>query len=267
MVAHFSDIPSNSIDDKIVIITGANRGIGFELARTLSQNGATVIIGCRNKVLGQEAQNKIGGHCKYLHLDLTKFQSIINFCEIVGSNYPRVDVLVNNAGVWPGGLLTELPDETWDLALDVNLTAPFVLMRALAPAMAEAGGGAIVNVASRNAFRSSVKLSAYDASKAGLVALTRTAAGELAGMNIRVNAVCPGVISTPGDTSIEEPKFKAAYSQLIPMDRYGRPDEIAGVISFLASKDASFMTGQALIVDGGQIACQDNGRFREIPGL
>ena len=107
----------------------------------------------------------------------------------------------------------------------------------------------------------------YDASKAGVVALTRTAAGELAPDNIRVNAIAPGVISTPGDTSVEEPLFKAAYRRQIPMDRYGTPDEIASVVSFLASDDASFMTGQTLIVDGGQIACQDNRRYMEIPGL
>jgi NAD(P)-dependent dehydrogenase (short-subunit alcohol dehydrogenase family) len=252
----------------LALVTGAGQGIGEATARRLVQDGYRVAAVDRDSgALDRLCSGKTDGSIFPVILDLAQRDHIKLAMQDLLRDQGPVTVLVNNAGVWPGGLLTELPDETWDLALDVNLTAPFVLMRALAPAMAEAGGGAIVNVASRNAFRSSVKLSAYDASKAGLVALTRTAAGELAGMNIRVNAVCPGVISTPGDTSIEEPKFKAAYSQLIPMDRYGRPDEIAGVISFLASKDASFMTGQALIVDGGQIACQDNGRFMEIPGL
>ena len=130
--------------------------------------------------------------------------------------------------------------------------------------MAEAGGGGIVNIASRNAFRSSTNNAAYDASKAGLVALTRTAADELAKHNIRVNAVCPGVVATAGDPSIAEQPFYDAYRKQIPMNRYGRCEEIAGVVSFLLSDDASFITGQSVIADGGQIACQDNERYMDI---
>ena len=200
-------------------------------------------------------------------LDLTQTDQIKPLVDRLVDEHGPIRVLVNNAGVWPGGPITELSDATWQLVLAVNLTAPFAMIRAVAPHMAANGGGAIANVASRNAFRSSVNGAAYDASKAGIVALTRTAAGELAKDNIRVNAVAPGVISTPGDTSIEEPLFKAAYTRQIPMNRYGTPDEIAGVIRFLVSDDASFVTGQTIIVDGGQIACQDNQRYMEIPGL
>jgi NAD(P)-dependent dehydrogenase (short-subunit alcohol dehydrogenase family) len=133
--------------------------------------------------------------------------------------------------------------------------------------MAAAGGGAIVSTASRNAHRSSVNNAAYDASKAALVALTRTAAGEFARHKIRVNTISPGVISTPGTAEIEDPSFKGPYLKQIPMDRYGTPRDIASVYAFLFSADASFITGQDIIVDGGQIACQDNGRFMEIPGM
>ena len=125
----------------------------------------------------------------------------------------------------------------------------------------------MVCVASRNAYRSSTNNAAYDASKAALVGLMRTAAGEFARPGIRVNAVSPGVISTPATPEVEEPLFKAAYLKQIPLDRYGTAADIAAVIAFLLSDEAAFLTGQDVIVDGGQIACQDNGRFMEIPGL
>jgi NAD(P)-dependent dehydrogenase (short-subunit alcohol dehydrogenase family) len=200
--------------------------------------------------------------------DLSRWREVPPLCQRLRADHGPVTRLVNNAGVWPGAPLAEMSDDVWQLNFDVNVSAPFALIRALSLAMGDAGGGAIVNVASRNAFRSSVNNSAYDASKAALIALTRTAAGELARCNIQVNAVCPGVIATPGDAAtIDDQLFKAAYTKLIPMDRYGTPEEIAAVIAFLLSDDASFLTGQAIIVDGGQIACQDNERFMQIPGL
>ena len=208
-MAHFSDIPSNSIDDKIVIITGANRGIGFELARTLSQNGATVIIGCRNKVLGQEAQNKIGGHCKYLHLDLTKFQSITNFCEIVGSNYPRVDVLVNNAGVMcPPFTRTS---EGLELTFAVNVIGYFLLANNLIPLMKSVKSSRIVNISSIANYRvrtidweninskSTYKgIDSYSLSNLFRIMFTIELEQRLRGDGYETTAVCchPGVILT-----------------------------------------------------------------------
>jgi NAD(P)-dependent dehydrogenase (short-subunit alcohol dehydrogenase family) len=150
----------------------------------------------------------------------------------------------------------------------INLTAPFALIRALIPVMTSAGGGRIVNVASRNALRSTNNVAAYNASKAGLLSLTQTAAGELAKHGIRVNSVCPGVINTPMTRDwVDDTVFYSAYIRQIPMGRFGKPEEIASIISFLLSDDAEFITGQTIIADGGQIACQDNERFMEALSL
>jgi len=248
----------------LALVTGAARGIGKATVQRLAADGMRVIaLDCASPPT-EPGSGDLIIPCR---CDLANTSALPALVDALVAEHGPITALVNNAGVWPGGSIVDLPDPVWQENLSVNLTAPFVLMRSLAPVMAGAGGGAIVNVASRNAFRSSTNNAAYDASKAALVALTRTAAGEFARLGIRVNAVCPGVIATPGDTSIEDGLFKAAYTKLIPMDRYGRAEEIASVISFFLSEDASFVTGQALIVDGGQIACQDNERFMQIPGL
>ncbi|MCC6241177.1 MAG: SDR family oxidoreductase [Phycisphaerales bacterium] len=252
-----------------VLVTGAASGIGKATALHILNQGRPVIALDRSREgLDKLAQQSSGKPLTTVTCDLAQTRELANLADTLLNQHGPITALVNVAGAWPGSLLTQMSDDIWNLNFAVNVTAPFVLIRALAPAMAHTGGGAIVNISSRNAFRSSVGNAAYDASKAALVALTRTAAGELARHHIRINAICPGVIATPGDaTTVEDPLFKAAYTKLIPMDRYGQPEEIVGVITFLLSNEASFMTGQALIVDGGQMACQDNQRFMQIPGL
>ncbi len=259
----------SDLAQRTALVTGAASGIGKATAIRLLEEGMRVIALDRSverlAALGEEMK---GRSLSTVECDLSQADRLAGLIDDIVQKHGPVTALANVAGVWPGGPLARLSDEAWHLNFAVNVTAPFVLIRSLAPVMAQAGGGGIVNVSSRNAFRSSVGMSGYDASKAALVALTRTAAGELARDNIRVNAICPGVIDTPGDSAtIDDKLFKAAYIKLIPMDRYGQPEEIASVICFLLSKDSSFITGQAIIVDGGQIACQDNGRFMEIPRL
>lgn len=256
-------------DKPLALVTGAAGGIGEATTARLIRDGNRVIALdlSADALDAMDRDMDHGGALITQACDLTKVEVLCRVLADLVEAHGPVTVLVNNAGVWPGARITELSDDIWQLNLAVNLTAPFVLIRELAPHMIDAGGGAIVNIASRNAFRSSTNNAGYDASKAGLVALTRTAAGELAKHDIRVNAVCPGVIATAADPGIHDELFKAAYTKLIPMDRYGDADEIAGVVAFLASSDASFMTGQAVTIDGGQIACQDNQRFMEITRL
>ena len=250
------------------LVTGAARGIGRTIVEQLLHDGRRVIgLDADGNGLARLQAELAGLPLEIQTFDLMLIGEIPGLVQNLSERRGPITALVNNAGIWPGGPIAEMSDATWNAVLAVNLSAPFALMREVAPAMAAAGGGAIVNIASRNAFRSSTNNAAYDASKAGLVALTRTAAGEFAGKGIRVNAVCPGVVDTPGETSLEDALFNAAYVKQIPMDRYGRPQEIAAVVAFLLGEAASYITGQALVVDGGQLACQDNQRFMEIPPM
>ncbi|MCI0335413.1 MAG: SDR family oxidoreductase, partial [Planctomycetes bacterium] len=200
--------------------------------------------------------------------DLNRTEDIADFVHEIVREHGPIKQLVNNAGTWDLKSIVELDEASWDSIFAVNVKAPFILIRELAPVISSTGGGAIVNIASRNAMRSSTKNAAYDASKAALLALTRTAAGELARYGIRVNAVCPGMIHTPpNDSLMTAGLFFDVYRRLIPMNRFGLPEEIAGVVAFLLSQDASFVTGESIIADGGQIACQDSDRLMEIPKL
>jgi NAD(P)-dependent dehydrogenase (short-subunit alcohol dehydrogenase family) len=257
-----------SAEQQWALVTGAARGIGRSIVERLMRDGRKVIgVDLDEEALGKLAAEYPGGKLAVCPFDLMNTGAIAATVRELAAEHGAISALVNNAGIWPGGPIAQMSDATWNAVLAVNLSAPFALIREVAPLIAAAGGGAVVNIASRNAFRSSTNNAAYDASKAGLVALTRTAAGEFAAAGIRVNAVCPGVVATPGETVLNDAHFNAAYIKQIPMDRYGRPEEVAATVSFLLGDDAAYITGQTIVVDGGHMACQDNQRFMEIPGL
>lgn len=245
---------------RIVVITGAASGIGRATALRFAQAGHVVIALDRSeqalKALSEESEVAATLHpCVF---DLADTSAITGLVGGLVQTHQRIDVLVNNAAVWSSQPLIDITDEAWELSLKINVTAPMALMRAAARHMIRNGGGSIVNIASRNAFVSSVENTAYDTSKAALVAMTRTAAGELAVHNIRVNAVCPGVIATPPNRElVDDDRFSSNYRRLIPMDRFGLAEEIANVVWFLAGDGASFVTGQTIVADGGQLACQN----------
>ncbi len=241
----------------LALVTGAASGIGRATALRLASEGMSVVALDRPG----EGLKTLAGEDGVIHacpFDLGRTGAIPGLVARLMRRHGAITVLVNNAGVWFSERLVEIQDRNWEMTLRVNVTAPMALMRAVAPGMIGSGGGCIVNVASRNGFVSSVENTAYDASKAALIAMTRTAAGELAQHHIRVNAVCPGVIDTPPNRElIENRRFNRSYRRLIPMDRFGLPEEIAGVVYFLTIKDAGFITGQTIVADGGQMACQD----------
>ena len=252
-------------EKSLALVTGAGGGIGAAIATRLVEDGMRVLALDRDeRSLALLADRDEMCAATF---DLADLKGTPGFLAELVREYGVPTRLALNAGVWPGAPIAEMSDEVWQINFAINVTSPFAFMRELAPQMARVGGGAIVCTASRNAYRSSVNNAAYDASKAALLGLMRTAAGEFAAAGIRVNAVSPGVVSTAATPEIEEPLFKAAYRKQIPMDRYGVPEDIAGVCAFLLSDDARFVTGQDVVVDGGQIACQDNGRFMQIPGL
>ena len=264
------DVDVSSSASFLALVTGAAGGLGVAITEKLLQNGYRVIALDQSDDSLAALRETVGDGCRLIPatFDLTNASELPGFVGGLVEEHGPITRLVNNAGTWARAPIETYPEEVWDKTFAVNVKAPFLLIKTLIPVMKAAGGGRIVNMSSRNAFTSTVNNSAYDATKAALLGLTRTAAGELAGHNIRVNAVCPGPIRTLSNKAIYQDKsFAEAYTKLIPMARYGEPKEVAEVVFFLLSDASGFVTGQTIVADGGQIACQDIARFKEIPRL
>lgn len=258
MTTASTDAPSAPL----TLVTGAAGAIGAAIVDRLVTAGHPVLA------LDRDAQALAGLVSRHpadavtdVAFDLADLEATPALLARVLEQHGPIRRLVLNAGVWPGAPIVDMTDAVWQLNFAINVTSPFLFLRHLVPPMARAGGGAIVCTASRNAHRSSTSNAAYDASKAALLGLVRTASGEFARDRIRINAVSPGVVSTPSTAEIETEPFRSTYLRQIPMNRYGAPDDIAGVCLFLLSDDAGYITGQDLIIDGGQIACQDSSRL------
>jgi 3-oxoacyl-[acyl-carrier protein] reductase len=243
---------------KRAIVTGAGRGIGKAIAAKFLDEEARLLV-CdlvperlERAVADLSARGEIHG----LAGDVTDRA----FCEaLVAEAQARLgglDVLVNNAGIAVAQPFLEHDPVAWDRTIAVNLTATFVLGQLAARAMvARGGGGAIVNMASTNGLMGERELAAYNASKAGVILLTKTMAIELAAHQIRVNCVAPGWIATELHEEVQlDPALVATYMEKIPLRRAGRPEEVANVFAFLASDEAGFVTGESVVVDGGQLA-------------
>ena len=238
---------------KVALITGAARGIGLATAkRFLAEGWAVALLDIEDTQLREAAASLADPvNVLTLHCDVSDAAAVNAAMARVNERFGRLDALVNNAGVAVFKPILETADDEWDRVLAVNLTGPFLCIKAAVPLMREHGGGAIVNITSISGLRASTLRVAYGTSKAGLAHLTKQAAVELASLGIRVNAVAPGPVDTAMAKAVHSPAIRADYHDAIPLNRYGLEEELAEAIFFLCSERSSYVTGQLLAVDGG----------------
>ncbi len=241
--------------DKVVLVTGAGRGIGRAIALAFAGQGARVAANDLTPVNLDHTIAAAGGRARAYLGDVSSKQAVQVMIEQIREDFGSIDVLVNNAGVEPHASLLELDEWDWSRTLAVNLTGPFLLMQSVGRVMVEQGGGVMVNMASiAGRAHGLAERSAYVASKSGLIGLTREAARELATYNIRVNAICPGVIETEMTAALRaDPTMMERWLADIPQGRLGTPEDVVGLVLFLCSAASGYITGQAINVDGGKV--------------
>jgi len=243
---------------KGVLVAGASRGIGQAAARRFLEEGCRMFICARGVAGVEEAVRELRalGRVEGAACDVSDSEDVERLVEAAERFLGGIDVLANNAGVaWQEPFL-DITLEHWDQVLDINLRGMFLVAQAVARRMVARGrGGAIVNMSSTNAFEGEAGYAHYNASKGAITMLTRTMATELGQRGIRVNALCPGKILTPLQGEAEDPEYTAWYErEKIPLGRSGTVEEVAAAYAFLASDEATFITGEMLVVDGGQLA-------------
>ncbi|UTR10539.1 glucose 1-dehydrogenase [Evansella sp. LMS18] len=244
------------LEGKVAVITGGASGIGEYTARAMVEEGAKVVVSDMNDDLGNtlvEDLNKNGQNAVYVHADVTSEADAEKMINTAVTEFGKIDILFNNAGIGALGASEDLPLEEWRKVIAVNLDGVFLTAKHAIKAMQKNGGGNIINNASILGHVGQAQTASYTAAKGGVVNMTRALAVEFAQQNIRVNAVCPGYIETPLLSQLDE-DMKNHLVSLHPIGRLGRPEEVAKAVVFLASDDASFVTGANLLVDGGYTA-------------
>ena len=239
------------LSGRSALVTGSTRGIGRAIAETLAASGANVAVVGRDRGRAEEAAATIE-RAKGFACDVSDPASLVGLVEDVEKTFGAVDILVNNAGITRDNLLMRLKDEDWDAVLDANLRGAFIAMRAASRGMMKRRWGRIVNIASVVGLIGNKGQANYAASKAGLIGLSKSVAKELASRNILANVVAPGFIDTDM-TAAMTPEARDALSKQIPLERLGTPKDIAGLVAFLASEHAAYITGQVFVVDGGMV--------------
>jgi NAD(P)-dependent dehydrogenase (short-subunit alcohol dehydrogenase family) len=246
-----------SLDGKVAIVTGAAQGMGEAFARSFAAAGCSVVLADVNLALAEQVASEIGGVA--VACNMADEAQVVALVAGARAKFGRIDILVNCAGVQDRNFIEDMAVEYWDRVHAVNLRGPMIATRQVVKVMrADGTRGAIVNIASNSAKHAMApSLIAYAASKAGVVALTRGTAMEVAKDGIRVNAVCPGNTATPGQFTATGPGFsdEVIAKFMPPIGRAGTPQDIANAVLFLASDASAFITGETLVVDGGQLTC------------
>ena len=241
------------LENKVAIITGANKGIGKGIAKIFASHGAKLIITGRNVVDLENVASEIGGDIFPLVADMTIDADMKKMAKIAEEKYGRIDILCQNAGIYPNTLLRDMTESQWDEVCDTNLKGTFLAVKACLPIMERQAYGRIVIISSITGPKvSQPGFAHYAASKAGVNGFIKTAALELARTGITVNGIEPGNILTEG-LDARPPEIITALKQAIPMGEFGTVDDVAYTALFLASNEARYITGETIVVDGGQI--------------
>jgi 3-oxoacyl-[acyl-carrier protein] reductase len=245
-----------TLTDRIAVVTGGSRGIGRGIALELAKRGATVIVNYNSNA---DAANAVvaeieatGGKAQAVQADVSNLEQATELIKVATDTYGKIDILVNNAGITRDNLIMMMKEDDWDAVIDTNLKSCWNCCKAAGRAMMRKKSGRIINITSVSGLMGQGGQTNYSASKAGIVGLTKSLAKELAGRNVTVNAVAPGFIDTDMTSELGEDMLKA-IEDAIPLGRRGTAEDIAYAVAFLASDEASYITGQVLTVDGGLV--------------
>jgi len=240
---------------KVAVITGSGRGIGCAIALAFACEGADVVVNaCRSVAEMNELVTEIetlGRRALGIVADVSKWPNAQKLIKGGMDRFGKVDILINNAGVARPAMCYKMTEEEWDIVINVNLKGTFNCVRAVAPHMIDRKTGKIINISSIAGRDGMIGNINYSSSKAGIDGMTRTAAKELGRHGITVNTVAPGFIKTHMTEWLEEPKFRDKYLPRVPLGRFGKPEDVASLVLFLASDESSYITGQVIAIDGG----------------